>query len=133
MDKKVIVWILLGTLISGIISYQVTLGLTGTDLSYNNTNTTLTSTTVKGALDEIYALAAKYDTVYSNGTIVYYNPITNTKCTSSDYKTANSNNDYKGTSNTSTQNGCLRWFAYNDRAGQKYVNLLLDHNTTARV
>ena len=60
-------------------------------------------------------------TTYANGTVVYYNPVTNTKCTSAE-----------AVSTTGTKTGCMKWFAFNDE-GNDRVNLLLDHNTTATV
>ena len=56
-----------------------------------------------------------------NGKVVYYNPETNTKCDSSE-----------AVSTTGTKTGCMKWFAFNDD-GSDTVNLLLDHNTTAKV
>ena len=60
-------------------------------------------------------------TTYTNGTVVYYNPETNTKCTSSE-----------AVSTTGTKTGCMKWYTFNDE-GSNTVNLLLDHNTTAKV
>ena len=60
-------------------------------------------------------------TTYANGTVVYYNPETNTKCTSAE-----------AVSTTGTKTGCMRWYAFNDDGSDK-VNLLLDHDTTAEV
>ena len=60
-------------------------------------------------------------TTYANGTVVYYNPETNTKCTSAE-----------AVSTTGTKTGCMRWYAFNDDGSDK-VNLLLDHDTTAAV
>ena len=60
-------------------------------------------------------------TTYENGTVVYYNPETNTKCTSSE-----------AVSTIGTKTGCMRWYAFNDE-GTSTINLLLDHNTTAKV
>ena len=60
-------------------------------------------------------------TTYANGTVVYYNPETNTKCTSAE-----------AVSTTGTKTGCMRWYTFNDD-GSDTVNLLLDHNTTAEV
>ena len=56
-----------------------------------------------------------------NGKVVYYNPETNTKCDSSEAVSA-----------TGTKTGCMKWYAFNDD-GSDTVNLLLDHNTTAKV
>ena len=58
---------------------------------------------------------------YKNGTVLYYNPETNTKCTSSE-----------AVSTIGTKTGCMRWYAFNDE-GTSTINLLLDHNTTATV
>ena len=60
-------------------------------------------------------------TTYANGTVVYYNPVTNTKCTSAE-----------AVSTTGTKTGCMRWYTFNDE-GSSTVNLLLDHNTTVEV
>ena len=60
-------------------------------------------------------------TTYTNGTVVYYNPETNKKCTSAEV-----------VSTTGTKTGCMKWYIFNDE-GNDTVNLLLDHNTTAKV
>ena len=60
-------------------------------------------------------------TTYANGTVVYYNPETNTKCTSAE-----------AVSTTGTKTGCMKWYTFNDE-GASTINLLLDHNTTATV
>ena len=60
-------------------------------------------------------------TTYANGTVVYYNPETNTKCTAS-----------QAVSTTGTKTGCMKWYTFNDE-GTDTINLLLDHNTTALV
>ena len=59
--------------------------------------------------------------IFANGKVVYYNPETNKKCTSSE-----------AVSTTGTKTGCMKWFAFNDK-GNDTINLLLDHNTTAKV
>ncbi len=61
------------------------------------------------------------ETTYANGTVVYYNPETNKKCNSSEAVSA-----------TGTKTGCMKWYTFNDE-GNDRVNLLLDHNTTAKV
>lgn len=63
-------------------------------------------------------------TLYSNGTAVYYNPVTNTKCTETDY---NNNVDKLG------KMGCMKWYTFNDNEGTTTVNMILDHNTRATV
>ena len=59
--------------------------------------------------------------IYENGTVVYYNPETNTKCSSSE-----------AVSTTGTKTGCMKWYTFNDDESDT-INLLLDHNTTATV
>ena len=60
--------------------------------------------------------------ILANGTVVYYNPETNTKCTSAE-----------AVSVSGTKTGCMKWYVFNDDGKSKTVNLLLDHNTTAKV
>ena len=59
---------------------------------------------------------------FKNGTAVYYNPETETKCKSSE-----------AVSTTGTNSGCMKWYVFNDKEGNATVNVILDHNTTARV
>ena len=58
-----------------------------------------------------------------NGTAVYYNPVSREKCTG--YTEANST--------TGKNSGCMKWYVFNDKEGNATVNVILDHNTTARV
>lgn len=60
-------------------------------------------------------------TVYANGTVVYFNPVTGEFC--SDYKESNSGNG--------VTEGCMKWYIFNDYKEAEKVNLLLDHNTTS--
>ena len=60
---------------------------------------------------------------FKNGTAVYYNPVSREKC--NDYTEANSK--------TGTNSGCMKWYVFNDKEGNATVNVILDHNTTARV
>ena len=60
--------------------------------------------------------------ILANGTVVYYNPETNTKCTSAE-----------AVSVSGTKTGCMKWYVFNYDGKSKTVNLLLDHNTTAAV
>ena len=59
---------------------------------------------------------------FENGTAVYYNPETETKCKSSE-----------AVSTTGTKSGCMKWYVFNDKEGNATVNVILDHNTTANV
>ena len=61
-------------------------------------------------------------TKYENGTAIYYNPETNTKCSSSE-----------AVSTTETKTGCMKWYTFNDDKYSSTVNMILDHNTTAKV
>ena len=59
---------------------------------------------------------------FKNGTAVYYNPETETKCKSSE-----------AVSTTGKNSGCMKWYVFNDKEGNATVNVILDHNTTANV
>ena len=62
-------------------------------------------------------------TVYSNGTAVYYNPESNSKC-----------NESEAVSKTGTKTGCMKWYTFNDEGeNASTVNMILDHNTNADV
>ena len=62
-------------------------------------------------------------TQFKNGKIVYYNPVSGEKCTG-----------YTETNSTTGKNsGCMKWYVFNDKEGNATVNVILDHNTTARV
>ncbi len=74
------------------------------------------SETVKGDEPKTYP-------VYSNGTAIYYNPVTNSKCDSSE-----------AVSTTGTKTGCMKWYTFNDEGeNSSTVNMILDHNTTANI
>ncbi len=47
------------------------------------------------------------------------------KCDISEYKPENSKNENKS--------GCMKWYAFNDSESSSTVNVILDHNTTAKV
>ena len=59
---------------------------------------------------------------YENGYAVYYNPVSGEKCSASD-----------AVSTTGTKTGCMKWYVFNDSEGSGAVNVILDHNTTARL
>ena len=59
---------------------------------------------------------------FKNGTAVYYNPVSGEKCKSSE-----------AVSTPGTNSGCMKWYVFNDKEGNATVNVILDHNTTARV
>ena len=68
------------------------------------------------------------NTVYSDGALVYYNPVSGVKCSVSDYA-ANT-----GASTTGTKTGCMKWYAFNDGGvNADNIDMILDHNTTAVV
>ncbi len=71
---------------------------------------------VKGELSSVYP-------IYQNGTPMYFNPVTGNLC--SEYISSNSLNEYN--------NGCMKWYIFNDNSTSSTVNMILDHNTTARV
>ena len=70
--------------------------------------------------DEI--LIKKYN-FYTNGTPIYFNPVTGLKCSSGE-----------SISTTGTKLGCMKWYTFGDLGeDESNINLLLDHNTTAIV
>ena len=59
---------------------------------------------------------------YENGYDVYYNPVSGEKCSASD-----------AVSTTGKKDGCMKWYVFNDSEGASTVNVILYHNTTAKV
>ena len=66
---------------------------------------------------------AKTTTAYADGTAVYFNPDTGTKCTQAEY----TSNDGSATNKKS---GCMRWYTFGDKTGKTTVKMILDHNTS---
>ncbi len=92
------------TKISGLGTFYVTYSLTKDNVIYSE------SRTVK-------------ITKILNGTVVYFNPVTGTKCTSGEV-----------VSTIGTKVGCMKWYAFGDTdSNSTVVNLILNHNTTAYV
>ena len=79
---------------------------------------------------------------YSNGSIIYFDVQKGSICRENEYKANNSKTGYNGYTNKDesgnvtekldTQSSCLKFYAFNDTGGDT-VNLILDHNTTAKV
>ena len=69
----------------------------------------------------------------ANGEVVYFNVKDGVKCSESDYHEDNSKTGYNGINPTGNQTSCLKFYAFNDTEESDKVNLLLDHNTTAKV
>ena len=80
-----------------------------------------TATDTKGISSTVYRNVYVSNNKYANGTAIYFNPNSNSVCSKAE-----------ATSNTSKSNGCMKWYTFNDE-GSSTVNLLLDHNTTAKV
>ncbi len=86
--------------------------------SYSNGQTVSNLTTTNGA-----TITMSANWAYNNGTAVYYNPVTNSKC-----------NQGEAVSTTGTKTGCMKWYIFNDEGENiSTVNMILDHNTTANV
>ena len=64
----------------------------------------------------------KVQKVYSDGTEIYFNPETNQMC-----------NKSEAISTPGAKSGCMKWYAFNDSNNKDTVNVILDHNTTAKV
>lgn len=87
---------------------------------YNSSGTKVTSSTI---VTDNANLTAKWGVnPYENGTIVYFNVTTGTKCT----------NYTEAQSNSGVNSGCMKWYVFNDD-GSETINLILDHNTTEEV
>ena len=89
----------------------------GTDYLYDETTKLLTVPRVNG--DIIIKKAPKH---YTNGEVVYFNVDTGTTCT----------NYTASQSATGVKSGCMKFYAFNDNGGDN-INLILDHNTTAKI
>ncbi len=86
--------------------------------SYSNGQTVSNLTTTNGA-----TITMSANWAYNNGTAVYYNPVTNSKC-----------NQGEAVSTTETKTGCMKWYIFNDEGENiSTVNMILDHNTTAKI
>ena len=96
----------------------------------DNGNIEIKNSSVKSydiGIDGYVVINGKVDKVsttksFKNGTAVYYNPETGNKCSKEAAK-----------STTGTRSGCMKWYVFNDKEGNATVNVILDHNTTARV
>ncbi len=118
MNKKIIAGIIIG-LVLGSVSVYAGTKFYASDVSVNApTGSGLGSNaTLQNALDDLYSKLS-----YKDGTAIYYNPNTGKKCTSSE-----------AVSKTGTKSGCMKWYIFGDGIGHETVNMILDHNTTARV
>ena len=94
-----------------------------TDVVYNASDGSVM--TVNEALNELYNKSGNkgYYYYYANGTAIYYNPVSGKICT--DYVESNSTNENK--------TGCMKWYIFNDDSESSTVNMILDHNTTAKI
>ena len=113
--KKIIVGIIIGVIISGTVGVLASTTISSENVTYQDK-------TVKESLDELYSKATKYRE-YQNGDVVYYNPVTNKRCSAKE-----------SNSQTGTKTGCMKWYTFNDEgANSSTVNMILDHNITAGV
>ena len=113
--KKIIIGIIIGVIISGTIGVLASTIISSNNVTYQNK-------TVKESLDELYSKATKYRE-YQNGDVVYYNPVTNKRCSAKE-----------SNSQTGTKTGCMKWYTFNDEgSNSSTVNMILDHNTTATI
>ncbi len=85
--------------------------------SLGMTNSTFTATMPSNSR-ELTIIDGTYD-VYSNGTAVYFNPVSGNTCSSGE-----------AVSTPGTYSGCMKWYAFGDSKISDTVNLILDHNTT---
>ena len=69
---------------------------------------------------------ANTTTAYADGTVLYFNPNTGTKCTQAEY----TSNDGSA---TNKKTGCMRWYTFGDKTGNTSIKMILDHNAIARI
>ena len=59
---------------------------------------------------------------YKNGYAIYYNPVSGEIC-----------EENEAISATGTKTGCMKWYVFNDSENASTLNMILDHNTTAKI
>ena len=94
--------------------------VTGATYTWNKATGELTLSEVNG--DIIVTIVGEEIKTYKNGEIVYFDVTTGTKCS----------NYAESQSNIGVNSGCMKFYAFNDNGGDT-LNLILDHNTTAKV
>ena len=94
--------------------------VTGATYTWNKATGELTLSEVNG--DIIVTIVGEEIKTYKNGEIVYFNVDTGEKCS----------NYTETQSNIGVKSGCMKFYAFNDNGGDT-LNLILDHNTTAKV
>ena len=121
IKNKIILIVILCIISCGIGVYAATT-YKASDVVYNASDGT--SINVNDALNELYnkTKGNGYYFSYKNGTAIYYNPVSGTKCNASE-----------AVSTTGTKTGCMKWYAFNDDSESSTVNMILDHNTTAGI
>ena len=80
-----------------------------------------TVTDTKGISSTVYRNVYVIKDKYENGTVIYFNPNSNSVCSKEE-----------ASINTSKSNGCMKWYSFLDD-GSLYIKLILDHNTTNKV
>lgn len=105
-----------------------------TDLKFNKyyISTLNISSTTDNSLIATLSPSGKAK-LYKSGDIVYFDVVNGTSCTN--YTSDNSLSGYNGLSATKTkssQNGCLKFYAFLDTGGDK-INLILDHNLASEM
>ena len=121
IKNKIILIVILCIISCGIGVYAATT-YKASDVVYNASDGT--SINVNDALNELYnkTKGNGYYFSYKNGTAIYYNPVSGTKCNASE-----------AVSTTGTKTGCMKWYTFNDDSESSTVNMILDHNTTSSI
>lgn len=70
-----------------------------------------------GDIIKLKCRKTRINKTYQSGTVVYYNPLTNSLCKKDDSKSTTKYND-----------GCMKWYAFGDSKKDSRLKLLLDHN-----
>ena len=123
MNKKMMLSFVLGGLIFSCITVYAAYKYQASEVGYTPSNSNFKVDNVEDAIEELYN-----NGYYKVGTAIYYNPVSNTKCSESQVTTNYTENGNNGIP-TEIKTGCMKWYVIHDD-GDK-VSVILDHNTTA--
>lgn len=113
--SKICITVKAGSVVSGSFQFD------NLFVDYENGKAKINKTKTEITCDNSNGEVPEQPKVYDNGAIVYLNPETGLKCESGD-----------STSATGVKTGCMKWYAFNDKEGATTVDMILDHNTSAK-
>ena len=124
MKKDRILFFILGLLVASTTVYAAYKYQAG-EVGYTPSNSNFSVDNVEDAIEELYN-----NGYYKVGTAIYYNPVSNTKCTKAEATTNYTQNGNNGIP-TEIKTGCMKWYVIHDDGDM--VSVISDHNTTARI